>query len=107
MSASKQLSEIAKLDTTKALEDIAKVILEEMQTLTPVDTGDLLESEHIEVNGENDVQIIADSDHSTFVEFGTWKMAAQPYMRPAIDSQRKKSVTVARDKVNQLIRAKL
>lgn len=34
---------------------------------------------------EEAVIIIADTDYAVYVEFGTYKMAAQPYMRPAAE----------------------
>lgn len=40
--------------------------------------------------------VAAKADYSGHVEFGTWKMAAQPFMRPAIDSARGRVKTNAR-----------
>lgn len=82
-----KLSSLANLDGTDAAIAGAEVILPYMQSITPVDTGELRNSEHIEVEGK-DVLIIADADHASYVEFGTSRMRAQPYMRPAIDTRK-------------------
>ena len=33
----------------------------------------------------NDVEIGFSEEYASYVEFGTYKMAAQPYLRPAFD----------------------
>ena len=53
--------------------------------LCPVDTGELISS----IDGFNDgegVEVYADADYAQYVEYGTSKMEAQPYFRPAIDA---------------------
>lgn len=81
-----QLKEIADLDLEKVLLAGGQIILQEMQSLTPVDEGELLESEGMEVNGDT-LEIFAGTDHALPVEFGTINMEAQPFMRPAIDTK--------------------
>lgn len=41
-------------------------------------------------------QVTAGAGHAEPVEFGTWKMAAQPYMRPAADAAVGRGATYAR-----------
>lgn len=51
--------------------------------LCPVDTGELISS----IDGFTDregVEVYADADYAQYVEYGTSKMEAQPYFRPAI-----------------------
>lgn len=51
--------------------------------LCPVDTGELISS----IDGftdEESVEVYADADYAQYVEYGTSKMDAQPYFRPAI-----------------------
>lgn len=43
-----------------------------------VDTGEMRDGVQVTTNG-----VTASADHSVHVEYGTWKMAAQPFMRPA------------------------
>ena len=51
--------------------------------LCPVDTGELISSIDGFTDGEG-VEVYADADYAQYVEYGTSKMAAQPYFRPAI-----------------------
>jgi HK97 gp10 family phage protein len=59
-------------------------LLTQMQERTPVDTGELRDSEAASV-GAKELRLTAGTDHCVYVEFGTRKMAAQPYMRPTIE----------------------
>ena len=64
----------------------AEVILKYAQDLCPVDTGFLRMSGNIhEDTGRGDVFIGFDAEYASYVEFGTYKMEAQPFLRPAID----------------------
>lgn len=56
----------------------------EAKALCPVDTGALSRSILAEV-GEFSATIAPHTDYDAYVEFGTFKMGAQPYMRPAAD----------------------
>ena len=51
--------------------------------LCPVDTGELISSIDGFTDGES-VEVYADADYAQYVEYGTSKMEAQPYFRPAI-----------------------
>jgi len=51
--------------------------------IVPVDTGRLRASIRLEIEG-NTIRMSANTDYAEFVEFGTVKMRAQPYMRPAL-----------------------
>lgn len=53
--------------------------------IVPVDTHKLQESIHAESSDEGHF-LVADTDYAAHVEEGTSKMAAQPYLRPAITS---------------------
>jgi HK97 gp10 family phage protein len=101
-----QLNGLADTDYLPALVEGSQVILEEMQRLTPVDTGDLKASERIEVQ-ENSVLLVAGDgqqvDYPFYVELGTSKMQAQPYMRPAIDNKADEAMKVTAEAVNKLM----
>jgi HK97 gp10 family phage protein len=59
-----------------------------MQGLTPVDSGELRDSEYVQVYEEGGrvvMQIGAEAGHAIFVELGTSKMSAQPFIRPTFD----------------------
>lgn len=49
--------------------------------------------------------VAAMADYSSHVEFGTWKMDAQPFMRPAVDSARGQIRTLSRraNSIDQLL----
>ncbi len=90
--------------------DAGQIVLSEAQDVVPVDTGALRNSGQVTVR-ETDTSIIADvaftEPYAAYVEFGTgirgsqspgagpypynpaWPgMAAQPYLRPALDTAR-------------------
>jgi len=68
-------------------EYVASVVLPKVadhaKRIVPVDSGELHDSIHTEVSDEG-MFVVADADHASHVELGTSKMAAQPYLRPAL-----------------------
>src|SRR6266568_1517509 len=67
-----------------ALYRFAKATFDEAEATVPVDTGELHDSEYLEV-GDLKAEVGFDSDHAVYVELGTYKMAAQPYLLPAFE----------------------
>lgn len=68
----------------KILEKKAKEIRDEAKRLAPVDTGNLRDS--IDCFKIVDYWYVGSPlSYAAMVEFGTIKMAAQPYLRPAIE----------------------
>lgn len=59
-------------------------LLTTMQSQTPVDTGELRGSENVSVAAK-ELRLTAGTDHAVYVEFGTRKMAAQPFMKPTVE----------------------
>lgn len=52
----------------------------------PIRTGNLMRSIHTEIgDGGLSAEIGTDVEYAPFVEYGTSRMAPQPYMRPAFD----------------------
>jgi len=86
-----QLSSLLGMDKEEALMAGADEIMPYMQSITAVDTGELRDSESAKAEG-GAVYLIAEADHASYIEFGTIKMAAQPFMRPAIDARRKQAI---------------
>lgn len=80
-------------DTVKAFADehikneVLPRITADAKRIVPVDTGELQESIHPESSAEGHF-VVADADHALFVEQGTSKMQAQPYLRPALKNKR-------------------
>jgi len=71
------------------LKQLRDDILADCQRLCPVDTGKLRESITVELD-EDSGTIVGSSDvrYAGYVELGTSKMAAQPYMAPAFYQNR-------------------
>lgn len=70
------------------------LIVKEAKRLVPVDTGRLRDSITADTQGEASRtvatgDIVADAPYAGFVEFGTVRMAPQPYMRPALAKYRR------------------
>lgn len=55
------------------------------KALAPVDTGALKGSIGVSMHGPLSAEIGPTQNYSVYVEFGTYKMAAQPFMGPAAD----------------------
>lgn len=76
----------------------AEVILTYAQTLCPVDTGELRESGYLRIQG-NYVEIGFDKEYASYVEYGTSKMEAQPYLRPALDESEEEALNAIVDSI--------
>jgi HK97 gp10 family phage protein len=82
--ALKEFESTVSQDVTDFLDSIGQTIVEEMKSLVPVDTGALQASIDYNVSGD-DLTFEATEDYAGDVEYGTTRMAAQPYFFPAID----------------------
>ena len=55
------------------------------QQIAPKDTGYLASSIHAEsVARGKTAEVRVDADYAAYVEYGTYKMAAQPFLQPAV-----------------------
>ena len=61
----------------------AEAVADNARSVCPVDTGALRDSIAVSQDGMN-AQISANTDYAAYVEFGTSKMAAQPYLVPSL-----------------------
>jgi len=82
--ALKEFESIVSDQLSDFLETTGQIVVEEMQSTVPVDTGALQDSIGYNVSGD-DLTFEATEDYAGDVEYGTSKMAAQPYFFPAID----------------------
>lgn len=99
----KQIEAIAEAEYTSALaKGVTEAILPTMQFLTPVDTGELLESEGVDVNNDT-VSLFAKAPHAAPVELGTVHMRAQPFMQPAIDTRKDDALRIAAKEVENIM----
>lgn len=67
------------------LEAGARVVETHAKVLCPVDTGALRNSIMVDEATPDRAVIAPHTDYAEHVEFGTSRMAAQPYLRPALD----------------------
>lgn len=81
----KQLQAVGKLKVS--LLKAAEIIMQDSRENAPMKTGNLKESHKVEETKEG-AEVIVDASYAAAVEYGTWKMAAQPYLRPAIDKNK-------------------
>jgi len=65
--------------------EMAYSIQAEARQLSPVDTGRLKSSIMVEKDGDDSAIVGTDTPYAPHLEFGTKKMKAQPFMRPAAD----------------------
>lgn len=72
------------LDMDKKLEIIALMVEAEAKKLCPVRTGRLRASIHAGKERENVHYVGTNVHYAPYVEFGTRKMTAKPYLRPAV-----------------------
>ena len=79
------------LDQFKSMADdyiedtVLPKIVDRAQRIVPIDSG-LLQSRISSETTEYGHFVVADTDYAAFVELGTSKMAAQPFLRPAMTS---------------------
>lgn len=72
-------------DIARQMREIGVVGVQYAQYMAPVRTGELRQGISYEYDeSTHTLSLISRSGHSLFVEFGTYKMAARPYLRPAL-----------------------
>ena len=71
------------------IDKAAAVCENEAKQDCPVDTGNLRASIHTEKGHLEDI-VGTDVEYAPYVEFGTYKMRAQPYMQPGADAAQQK-----------------
>lgn len=83
------------------------IVVTDAKRRVPVDTGNLQRSIHLEYatdagDKQAAVEVGTDVDYGKYVEFGTSRMAAQPYLRPALDENRDEIAAVIIDTFKDL-----
>lgn len=84
----------------EALEEGAQEIFDAARSKVPIDTGALFDSISQNVS-DTEFTVQATEDYAGFVEFGTVKMAAQPYFYDTANQVAKNISTVIESKLNQ------
>lgn len=98
-----QLDEVGLAFTVDDLVPGADIIMRYAQDLCPVDTGYLRDSAFIKRESD-DVQVGFDADYASYVEFGTYKMEAQPFLRPALDEAEPEALSAIVDAIEANMR---
>jgi len=84
----KKLSDAARTEAKQEALHAGSVLVQGQATLnTPVDTGNLRSSIDYEV-GTEDAIIFTPVEYAPHVEYGTSNMAAQPFLRNSLDSNK-------------------
>ena len=82
------------IDMAAVFAAAGEAVADEARTMCPVDTGNLRDSIAVSA-GDSGAQISANTDYAAYVEFGTYKMAAQPFLVPALINSADKIVAAA------------
>lgn len=88
--------------TQAACQTLARIGDDTLKRITPVDTGLLKSTTYAVVVVEGlrvIVRIGADTDYAVYVELGTYKMRARPYLRPTLDLVAARMVPTIRSEV--------
>lgn len=80
----KDLFETVVYDYSEGCDIFVDTFLAIATDLVPVDTGNLMSSLDASTDG-TEVTAETDCEYAEYVEYGTWKMAAQPYFLPALE----------------------
>lgn len=68
---------------TRGVSEAGEIVVTEAKANCPVDTGNLRSSINKQASG-NTCTVGTNCEYAGYVEFGTYKMAAQPYLVPAL-----------------------
>lgn len=101
----RRLGKVVEQATDAAAEEIAEEVAWDAEAMVPVDSGELRDS--IEVEKTKDGYRVGprdDVEHALFVEWGTSRSPAQPYMQPAAAGKQKKYRKVAAAEINRRVR---
>lgn len=90
---------LLKQSSDESLHTLGKFYVDEMKQRTPVDKGALRNSCKYKIIN-NKLHIINDEDYAGYVEFGTYKMNAQPFARPAVFDNIQKATQILKGEYN-------
>ena len=84
------------------LMEVGGFVSGEAKLNVPVDTGRLGESLTEMMVGDDTVQIGTDVEYSEYVEFGTSRQKAQPYLLPAYEENKEQIKKMMRKRASEL-----
>jgi HK97 gp10 family phage protein len=86
----KKLSDLKNIDLTPALTEATRKVQRTAKDLAPVRSGRLRASISTKVDRKKQIGIVGTNvEYAPFLEFGTRKMKAQPFLNPALEINRK------------------
>jgi HK97 gp10 family phage protein len=88
----------------EAVLDAAAAITEEAKANAPVKTGFLRDSILMRAVAEARAEVKAYASYAVFQEFGTSKMAAQPFFTPAIETVRARASEIMAHRLKEAVR---
>ena len=97
------------VDYTRAFEAFPKAFESEAKRIVPVDTGYLRSTIKADIEGKTYDDMFcwaeATAEYAQYVEYGTWKMRAQPYFQPALNKALKQFHILAIQAINEAQRS--
>lgn len=95
----------------KALKSGGEILREEISNKAPRDTGDLAESITVSrIKSKDGIRYVEVGPNpktawrAKFIEFGTSKMAAKPFMTPAVEAKRREVLEAISDVLREELR---
>ena len=98
-----QLEAVGLAFTVDDLAEGALVIAEAAENMCPFKTGYLQSTIFVQYDG-NDVNVGFSAEYASYVEFGTYKAPAQPFLRPALDFFQEEALSAIVDSVQKNMR---
>lgn len=84
------------------LEEAGRFVSGEAKLRAPVDTGKLRDSLTEQMNGQDQVDIGTVVEYSDYVELGTSRQDAQPYLLPAFEENIEAIKSIMRTRISEL-----
>ena len=105
---SQRLLDAMRAKLVPAVQAGALLIENDAKLNSPVRTGTLRRSIHTDVDQESEDRVSArvspGVDYGVYVEMGTRKMAAHPYLRPAFESQKDAAIEEVKNALAEMLR---
>lgn len=86
----------------RALVESGEIVTTEAKRLCPVDTSNLRNSIQPTPARDNEIQIGTNVEYAPYVELGTSKMEAQPFLTPAIKGKQEAIANVFRNEIAKM-----
>lgn len=100
---SKEVFEALEAALDEAYDEIGSEAVRYAQSLCPVDTGRLRASLDYKKE-ENTLMVGSDVDYAKYVETGTMRQKAQPFLKPAMEDKAAKFESVLGEKMKEKIK---